>query len=457
MQRASRQDRVTPHGVIAAGFIACAMVLGGGGSPAPTTELLLQIAFVIAGLAWLWSTRHDACKGQRPPRLLLLFGAALLIVPFVQLVPLSPAIWQALPQRELQVATLSLVAAEDGWRPLSIAPHVTLAGWLALVPAIGTMWAVSTLGEHDRAMVLATVAILALAGAILGAMQMAVGQDAFRLYERSHRGWLTAFHANRNAAADVLVIGALATTSAFATWSRKSAVSTSAGLTVAAVLLVLFVALLLTGSRAGIALGMISLVVHFYILRPDRALSLTKARVAIVAATIAVIGVLIAAENQQIVRVLQRFDVTTDARIAIWQDSWTALLAYWPVGSGVGTFGTAFQPFESLAALDSAFVNRAHNDYIEFLIEGGMLAAGLLLTGALAVVMLARHAWRVSPQNHALQLFALGTLALVALHSIVDYPLRNMAVACLAGMAMGLLTKTPQTDAGRSGRKGRDE
>ncbi|MBX7540053.1 O-antigen ligase family protein [Qipengyuania sphaerica] len=445
--------------MIVAGFIACAMVLGGGGSPSPAAELAVQIAFAAALLLWVWWARTSDSRVARLPRLLFWPGAALLTLPLLQLVPLPPSVWQGLPQRELEEATLSLLGQDGTWRALSISPPVTLAGLLALIPAVGVMWATSKLGARDRQRLVLSIGFLALLGAFLGALQMASGPEAFRFYERSHRGWLTAFHANRNAAADVLLIGSLA----FGSWYARTRADIDASrrrlpLFIAGQV-VLLVALVLTGSRAGIALGGVALVFNWLMLRPADLDLRTRALFAGVAAVI--LGLLamplVLSGNSRLARVADRFDVTGDARIPLWRDSIDTLAGFWPAGSGVGTFPKAFQPFESFEYLDPAFPNRAHNDYLEFFIEAGLMAMPILLGGALAIIALARRAWKMSPEEHAVQLFAGGTLAVVALHSIVDYPLRNMAIACLAGVAAGLLTVTPRHKTPRSGTEGRDE
>jgi O-antigen ligase len=84
--------------------------------------------------------------------------------------------------------------------------------------------------------------------------------------------------------------------------------------------------------------------------------------------------------------------------------------------------------------------NRAHNDYLELVIEAGVL--GLLVLAVLAI-MLARLALGQlrdqSPTIRGQVIFALGTFTIVALHSQVDYPLRSMSLACIAAVAAGLL------------------
>ena len=448
---------VSRQGLVLAAFIALAMVLGGGGSPSPATEMAVQLGFAAALAAWLWWALPADDRRPRIEPLLLGLGLALLALPLLQLVPLPPAIWQALPSRDLQQATLSLVGEGDSWRPLTISAPLTLAGLLALIPAVGAMWSTSLLPRRDRRFVLVAIVCVTLAGAFLGALQMASGPDDFRLYEKTHRGWLTAFHANRNAAADVLLIGSLALSAWFGA-SHDEARRRRRLPVVALSQMLLGVALVLTGSRTGIALMVITLPFHWLMLRPKDATIAARTVFAAAAIAASILVVLpLALTNARLARVAGRFDATSDARFPLWDDTLEAITHFWPSGSGVGTFSHAFLPFESLEHIDPFFPNRAHNDYLEFLLEAGAIAPVFLAGGAIVLFMLARRAWKLSPQDHACQLFAIGTLAVVALHSIVDYPLRNMAIACLAGVAAGLLTAAPHPGKAPSGTEGRKD
>lgn len=442
---------ISRQGWIAASFIACAMVLGGGGSPSPAAELLVQLAFVAALVLWVWCTPHGDRNISRP---LLYLGIAILALPVLHLIPLPPSIWQTLLGRDLQVASLQVIDAADSWQPLSVSPPLTLAALLVLVPAVGTMWAVSVMPRRERHFLLLVVALVGLAGVALGVLQLVGGPDAFRLYEKSHRGWLTAFHANRNAAADVLLIASLALVAWFAGRGKHARYRHLSPLMGIGQFLLL-VAILLTGSRAGIALVLVALVFHWMMIRDDETSRRSKAAVAgvgFVAAGLLSLPFLLGSGGR-LAGVAQRFDTTSDARIPLWHDTLAAIDSYGWTGSGLGSFTKAFLPHESLEYLGPAFPNRAHNDYLEFILEAGILAPAMLVFAAIAIFLLARRSWRVSPGDHAIQLFALGTLAIVALHSIVDYPLRNMAIACLAAMAAGLLAPSP---GGSKGRKERD-
>jgi O-antigen ligase len=70
------------------------------------------------------------------------------------------------------------------------------------------------------------------------------------------------------------------------------------------------------------------------------------------------------------------------------------------------------------------YVNHAHNDFLELLLEGG---AGAMVIFAVYVAMVIARAVQV--YNRPLQRLALLSIAVILLHSIVDYPLRTMAIA----------------------------
>lgn len=437
-----------------AAFLTCAMVLGGGGSPSPKAEILVQLSFVLAIIAWLWWAPRGDIGAHPIPRPLLWFGLTLVFVPLAQLVPLPPAIWHELPGRQLEIATLSLVGEENGWRALTISPPRTLAGLLALIPAVGVMWATAVLSSRDRQFVILTIAVLALIGTLLGALQLAGGPGAFQLYEKSHRGWLTAFHANRNAAADVLLVGSLALSAWLASKSMPVAIARHRTPMLVAAQCVLLIALILTGSRAGIVLVLPVLVIHWAMLKPT-GLDL-RGRV-LLGGVASVLLLLLAVPyllegNMRLAGVAERFDATGDARIPLWADSWSAIEGFGIAGSGIGTFSNAFMPFESIEYLDAASPNRAHNDYLEFLLEAGLFAPLVLAGGVAVLICLARQAWRIAPHEHATQLFAIGTLVVIALHSIVDYPLRNMAIASIVGVAAGILAVARRRSEGREER-----
>ena len=439
---------ISRYGLLVAAFVAVAMILGGGGSPSPKAEIIVQLGFVAALIGWVWWAPARQNEPLLPvPRELIWLGGMLICLPLLQLVPLPPGLWQALPGRELETASLSLVGGDATWQPISVSPSRTLAGLLALVSAVATMWATAQLPPHDRRTIILTVACLALIGAMLGALQLASGNGAFQLYELSHRGWLTAFHANRNAAVDVLLIGSLAMSAYFASKAMPPAILRRRIPVLVAGQAVLLVAAVLTGSRMGVLLILLVLALNAAILRPiteGRTLKFAGRAASFFVILLLALPVILAG-NPRLAAVASRFDAAGDARLTLWRDTLSAIEAFFPVGSGIGSFPVAFAPHQSFESISAAFINRAHNEYLEFLLEAGMAAPLIIGGGGYLLFRSGRAAWTQAPWDRAPQIFAVGTLAVIALHSLVDYPLRNMAIACLAAVAAGLLTPTRQT------------
>ena len=107
---------------------------------------------------------------------------------------------------------------------------------------------------------------------------------------------------------------------------------------------------------------------------------------------------------------------------------------------------------ERLEVLDPTSPNRAHNDFLELAIEGGLPALIVLLAIGAVLVRAALHGLRQGSAAQQVQvLFGCGALSLLCLHSLVDYPLRSMALAALAAVAAGMLFPAQEPGLGRSG------
>src|SRR5690606_26427568 len=82
----------------------------------------------------------------------------------------------------------------------------------------------------------------------------------------------------------------------------------------------------------------------------------------------------------------------------------------------------------------SKYVNHAHNDFLEILFEGGVVAAFPLVL--YAGLILEKVFW--FPEN-PLQRAALLSVGFLLMHSTIDYPLRTMAVAITFAFLNGIL------------------
>ena len=124
-------------------------------------------------------------------------------------------------------------------------------------------------------------------------------------------------------------------------------------------------------------------------------------------------------------------DVEDTARQSFNVVTFSAIAHYFPFGSGLGSFVQVYPMFDNAEAIGSAFVNHAHNDWFELLLEFGA-AFPLLVLMILFVVF--RAQWR-----NGLSGMAVLIIIALLLHSVVDYPLRTMALGVIFAYAAGMI------------------
>ena len=426
-------------GLLAGILLAFLMLVGGGGSPAPLAELACELLAAIVAIAWLWENPHAVSQDNRTLHWLVLLVVA---VPMAQLIPLPPTLWRALPGRETMAAALDLIGRGGEWHAVSIAPHRTLASLLSLGPPLLMLVLAARLGSRPAARLAQIVAAIAVLAVVVGAGQLAQRTGGpLDFYATGEAGTLHGFQANRNTAADVLLIGLVALA---AVWRARRDVHTGAGDAVFVVLgLILLLGVVLTGSRTGIAMAPLALAFVVAIVEPSVRLARSTWR-ALLAGVTAISGALALAafalrDNAILGRVIARFGLSGEFRPELWRDTWFAIRGFWPVGSGLGTFIPAFLPAERLEVVDATLPHRAHNELLELALEGGIVL--LLCWAVLAFIVLRAwlRAWGVrDPATRPLLLLAAAIVTVGGLHSLVDYPLRSMAMAALVAMGAGL-------------------
>lgn len=446
--------------------LAAAIVLGGGGSPSPGWELLLQLVFAGVVIAWALAGLVSRAQVIAPPVYWHVYLLALLVlaIPLLQLVPLPPSMWQALPGREVERQALELVGAGHRWMPWTMTPSRTLASLLAMIPPVVLMIWTSRLDSEGRQRVLGVIVAGGVASAILGALQLADGEGRFwRLQAETHLTWLTGFQANRNAEADVLLIALLAAAACWAGMSRTvpgqrrrddGLRGWRLGLLLVAPLLL--VALVLTGSRGGLLLLPIASIFALSMAWPRG----RRIRPAAGFGALALAGAVVLAALQipAIARVATRYVQDDVGRAMLWEDTAIAVAKHWPVGSGLGSFQPVFIASEQLQHVDTSMPVRAHNDWLEFTLEAGIIGWVALVVAAVLILARLPQLWRAqadSEPRHEQILFGFATILLIALHSLGDYPLRSMSLSCLLAVAVAVLFPVANVPDGRSAVSGK--
>jgi O-antigen ligase len=300
--------------------------------------------------------------------------------------------------------------------------------------------------------------------------QLGAPGGSLTLYSPYYAGWITGFQVGRNSEADVLLVGLLAV-GAIAKLALSGKLELPRGLQsnttifgVAAMFgMLLAVAVIMTGSRTGITHLLLVAAAWFvmFAIGPRGAVDVRKRLVLFASVSaIALAGSIylsLLSETSAINRVWQRFAMNEENRAEVWKLAASAWHAYWPVGIGRGGYIDAVLPLEPLETLGTNWPNRAHNEYIEMGIEAGLAAYVVLAAIVACIALMALRKWvREKSREARVQLvFGATVLVLLASHSLVDFPLRGMSLACIAAAACGLLTREAIGEAQVDGRRSR--
>lgn len=413
----------------------------GGNRPLALLTLeLLAVAIIGVTLAF------DG--GERGARLARTTAWVLLILPGVYLIPLPLDSFSALPGREIYGEVLHALNSSAEWRSLSVYAHATESAWWACLPPMAVFLGLLQLPAHYVRTLTVALVVTAVAQATLGLIQYGDGpQSWFRFGNLNFTHSAVGTFANRNHLASMLALALpLATAFLVTAWWRRR-VSTGGRRAIgggahavhlawwAFALLLLLLGLLFTGSRAGIIVGLLGLVISLLILARrvgrDGLLGLVGGVSVAAVALAAVIG---------LGPILARFsstDALTDVRWTVFGSVFQAVGEFSPVGSGPGTFADVYPRFQPLAL--NYFVNHAHNDYLEWTVELGFLAVLAILWVVSLYLYRWLTLWRTSDGNETMLLqMGAGVAALVmALHSALDFNFHIPAnaiyfAACLA-------------------------
>jgi len=441
---------------LASCVLIASLVLGGGTRGGFLSDTVLQLIAIPLLLVVLW--RAPELLSAKQTRAPFLFALALAAIPLLQLVPLPPEVWTALPNREFTVESNALIGREHAWMPISMSPNATWVSALSLMPPISLFLAMLLLSYGERRHLSLLLLVVGVPAVFIGLTQVAQGPaSALRFFAVTHPHDATGFFASRNHFAAflyslTLFAAAWTVDVSFAAGGRpafKKYTAPSSALIIAAFagLVVLVAAQAMARSRAGLALTIAALVGAFALALSDRR-SAAKATPAKLLLGVTMLAVMFAVQFT-LFRVLERFteDPLANSRISFARTTIEAAKAYFPIGSGVGTFVPVYTTFERPAdAFVHFYVNHAHNDFLEMWLESGV--AGLVLLGLFLFWLVRRSAeiWRRPlPDGREIDRMlakaAMVVIALLLAHSLVDYPLRTGAMMAIFAFACALLIK----------------
>lgn len=198
----------------------------------------------------------------------------------------------------------------------------------------------------------------------------------------------------------------------------------------ALVLVILVLAILASKSMGGLlSLGAVVAAIYLLLLKKPLSKRILLAPTAMVIFTLASI---LTIDSQLIFQELGGLQQSIERRTELWTASARVVKEHWAFGIGGGAFYSMFTQYRDLD-IGNNFYYYAHNDYIQFLAEFGLIGATLLL---LFIVLTIKCNYRAIQNSNSIHSKTFGYSSIlatvaVATHSIVDFPLQIPAYAVL--------------------------
>lgn len=436
---------LSPRFLIAAAFFLFVFVLGGGSRGDIASLAVLRAVSAFAFVVFLAGlSRQDFADFRWPVGL----GLAALLLTGLHMVPLPPDAWRALPGRDLYAEIDAAAGIGEIWRPLSIAPPRTSNAFFSLLVPLAAMFALIRLDLDERRRILGLIVGLGMISAMFGLLQVAGGRNSpLYFYDVTNYGSAVGLFSNRNHQAAFLAT-LFPMLAVLASRPAASFEQTRFRMIVCGSIAVLLVPLLLvTGSRGGVLWGLVGAAAGLLLFRSPLGLSRPLRRGAnkvpiglvaggmTVAAVTAVVG-LLSARGESLSR-LAESGTTGEIRAETFRPVLALALDNLPLGTGLGTFVEAYQRVEPDAMLTSTYLNHAHDDFLELLVTGGIPAIVLAVTGIAWTALATLRVWRASAEQPGRRMALAGAVVIMILAaaSVVDYPLRTPALACLLATA----------------------
>jgi len=420
---------------------------------------LLAIPVFMLTLKMWWPTGMRECSPAAPDRRWLVFPAILIgALVALQIVPLglNSARSALIPPPLPGFGTGSVLP--DDWSLITVTPTATIAAGLSFLVPVSLFMGIGYLDSAQRRQLAIFAIVLGFVAAVLGFVQVAQGpESALRFYSFTNPSEAVGFFANRNHFAAQLYVVLVLAGAWIAAWSNAQrtrhlgSVAWARLAGYAALVVIIFSAAALARSRAGMGLTLLAMagVAVLALTAPTRPESKKGISLGTRLTLFVLISGFLVALHFGTLRVSSRFgeNILDESRSAFTQTTlqtaWSAL----PFGTGLGSFVRVYAVVERPEHVMTAYVNRAHNDLAEFLLEAGVPGLILLLLFMIWYGRASQVAWRSSAGAEAVDVLlmraATFAIALVLLHSLVDYPLRTAAHAAMFALLCGLLLPAP--------------
>tara|TARA_R110000824_G_scaffold104214_6_gene247361 strand:+ start:28804 stop:30225 length:1422 start_codon:yes stop_codon:yes gene_type:complete len=431
------RDIVDRASMVVLGVFVAAICLLGGSARGDAAQLvfLRPICCLLAGYAF-YRLGSQKVSGLVPLYAGIGFFAALMII---QLIPLPYQLWSELSGREV-IVNLDIAGGQAGlWRSISLSPSRTSNSLASLIVPLAAILLFHIHPNDRKKDFFSLIIVIAVCNSMLGILQL-LGPSGGILYfyEFTNSSEAVGFFANRNHSSVFSGLSLLIISYFYAQrWQVFRFSGASTNIFLAAVYIVIFLSIIINGSRAGLLCGGIALFVGLIIfnLKPPETAGHKGTRVNKIGTIISSIAISIfsaalillffASDRLPAVSRLIEIDSMSDLRAKAMPTLFEMIRTYWPVGSGFGTFDKVYFIHEPSRLLMPSYFNQAHNDWLQILVEGGAPIALIVIAGISWYIASVFKLFLSTSKNVTHLFFWFGVMAILAVASLVDYPLRT--------------------------------
>lgn len=426
------------------------------GGVQPIAYSLMEVAVFLATPALLLNQTRKGRLGLILPIWPMLFA----LLAMLQLIPLPSRLVTLLSPSHQSIPGLAgLSDGKEAWTALSISSHDTVLDLMKFLAYVGAFLLAAYLfdSRKRRSIVVHGLILLGCFEAIYGIVQYLTGWQQIFIYKKTFDlEEATGTYINRNHFAGVLELTLPFVLAAgfysFQIWSeyrqsgpnpRADAERSMAGFRAIFYLFltaIVIVAIIFSRSRSGILASAFSIVFIVLLGQVKTKRKIWTVGFLLLLATIVGYGLWIGLDP-----VLSRFEnvresgyLQLEGRVAIWKDAMRVVRDHPLVGTGLGTFGVAFRQYQT--GLVNSFTDHAHNDYLEFASDTGLLGAALLFLPILYlfVKMISRFLDDPRRYRRSVTLACIGSTLALIIHSISDFNLQIPANALIFAVILGI-------------------
>lgn len=390
-------------------------------------------------LFFLWNAEQI----REVSNLHIFFIAASILLVSIYILPIPNYIWELLPNNAYRYEDVRIFLGNDNVPftdsvVLSIIPVDTIFSLYFLIPVLAVFLVANTLPKKNINIIIYVFLTIVLFQAVIGVIQYAVGSEALYMGKK-HGNNANGTYSNRDHYVAIfefsvpILLGMLLV--------KKNKNSKIDDFTVSARIILLFilvfslVAGILSGSRTGIALLLLGMVLAGVL-----SLYKNKSFSGFGYVLFPIFASFIALFQIGIIPVLNRFakDPLEDGRWVIFENTKKIINDHPVFGTGPGTFSDVYRAYQPVE--QPKFINHVHNDYLQLISEMGYF--GILIITFFFFMFLYqsfllfrnRRLYQVS----MIQVASGVSVLLLLLHSSMDFNLHILANAIFFAFFLGV-------------------